>query len=187
MTMPGPYQPHPYQPQPPKPPKPAWWTRPWVVAPVAAFIGLTFGVMTSPPPSDAQPEPTATVTVTTTASPEPAPTVTTTATVTATPKPTEPAPSPTEAAETPAADDLGPRVLAAIDDGMPGGRNDWAKPITDIETISSDTVRVHYQERLTDDEAQQVGRMVRTFTRLAVPELATVVIRDTSGIDRNVF
>lgn len=182
MSMPTmPYNPPPM----PHPPRKPWWKRTWVVATAAGLVGFFLGLPTDSTTADPEPAPTvtATATVTVTAEPEPAPTVT--ETVTAEPA-TQPTPTAQPDASEQPADDLGAAVLAAIDNGMPGGRNAWARPITDIETVSSSTARVHYQEALTDDEAQDVGRKVLTFARFTVPQLETVVIRDTSGIDRNV-
>lgn len=59
--------------------------------------------------------------------------------------------------------------------------------ISDIETMSSSTVRVHVQETMFDEEREQMGRWFFNMTCQEVPELDTVVVNDVSGLDSNHF
>lgn len=123
---------------------------------------------------------------------EAAPTSATTATVTATATPTAAASvikasgAPSSA---PAQESLAAAVDKAITDNSPSGLPTWAMPITKIEDVSSGTIRVYYQENLTDTEAKDVGRKIRTYTAVnaGTAGLGTIVIRDAQGIDHNVF
>lgn len=90
-----------------------------------------------------------------------------------------------------AADNLAAAVQDSIDsqteaaDYIPT----WAYPITGIEGLTSKSIRVHYQEALTDEEAEDVARAVTSFTMNSdgTEDLDTVVVRDTSGVDRNFY
>lgn len=57
--------------------------------------------------------------------------------------------------------------------------------ISDIEGMSGSTVRVHVQEAMSDEEREQMGRWFFNMTCHEVPELDTVVVNDTSGLDSN--
>ncbi|WP_152539227.1 PASTA domain-containing protein [Nesterenkonia sp. AN1] len=57
--------------------------------------------------------------------------------------------------------------------------------ISDIETMSDSTVRVHVQEAMFDEEREQMGRWFFNMTCREVPELDTVVVNDVSGQDSN--
>lgn len=59
--------------------------------------------------------------------------------------------------------------------------------IADIETLNSGTVRVNVQTPLMDDERDMFARWVFNMACSDTPELDTVVINDTSGIDSNHF
>lgn len=61
----------------------------------------------------------------------------------------------------------------------------WA--ITSIDEMNSSTVRVHVQESLSESEKKRTGSWTILMTCSEVPALDTVVVRDTSGIDTNVF
>lgn len=59
--------------------------------------------------------------------------------------------------------------------------------ISNIETMSDSTVRVHVQEAMFDEEREQMGRWFFNMTCQEVPELDTVVVNDVSGFDSNHF
>lgn len=59
--------------------------------------------------------------------------------------------------------------------------------ITGFESIGRSTVRVNVQEPMTDDEEEQMARWFFNMTCQEVPELDTLVVRDTSGVDSNFY
>lgn len=59
--------------------------------------------------------------------------------------------------------------------------------ITSIETINETTIRAHIQETLDDDEAENTARWISQMSCMDVPDTSVVVIRDTSGTDRNYY
>lgn len=158
---------------------------------VLGFIGIViFGLILTavgyePEEPEAQPAPT------TTSAPAPAPTTEPEeAATTQAPEPTtepEPEPEPTEPAE----DELGQRVEQALLDGNVVDDFRQLSPespgfyITEIETLNTSTIRVHLQDSFTDSERDDAARWVFNMSCINVPELDTVVIRDTSGLDSN--
>lgn len=61
----------------------------------------------------------------------------------------------------------------------------WA--VSKIEDVSSGTIRVYVQEDQTDEQAELTARWFMNMTCSDIEELKTVVVRDTSGVDRNHF
>ena len=59
--------------------------------------------------------------------------------------------------------------------------------ITEIEDVSTGTVRVHVQTDADEDELKALGRMVMANVGYTYEELTTVVVRGTDGLDYNVF
>ncbi|GEE02661.1 hypothetical protein nbrc107696_31070 [Gordonia spumicola] len=59
--------------------------------------------------------------------------------------------------------------------------------ITSIDTMGDDTVRVHVQELMSESAKKKTGSWTMKMTCSEVPALDTVVVRDISGIDTNVF
>lgn len=141
--------------------------------------------------ADPGPEPTVTQEVTPTSEPvestEPP----------ATPEPepsTAPAESPTPAAEPePEEESLAERVeqtayeQAMIDSFQDMSMDSPAWAVTKIEDVSAGTVRVYVQLDQTDEEAELTARWFMNMTCGELPELDAVVVRDTSGVDRNHF
>ncbi len=161
----------------PQPTKTPWYKKWWIWAIVAAVIviGGIGNLVNGDQEPQAQP--------TSTTDPAPIPTT------------TEPAPEETpteEPAET--QEPIGDRVRTALltelgvndfPDLLADGRESPLYAIVDIETMYDGTIRVHYQEALTDDQRDEVARHVFNLTAPTVPELDTVVIRDSTGVDSN--
>lgn len=113
------------------------------------------------------------------------------------PETQEPEPEPTTAAaeedEPQAADSLAQRVeeevlgQAMVDSFQDLGADSPAWAITEIEDISTGTIRAHVQDAQTDDQAEQTARWLMNMSCHNIEELTTVVVRDTSGVDRNHF
>lgn len=59
--------------------------------------------------------------------------------------------------------------------------------MTKVEDMHGGTIRVYVQQHLTEDEAKHIGRLVFTLGALHDTDLKTVVVRDTSGVDTNVY
>lgn len=96
----------------------------------------------------------------------------------------EPAPEPSTAPEQVS---LAATVEEAIDQGGIG-RPTWAAPITDVEELDATSVRLHYQESVpTSATAEDLATKVHRFTKAEGAQLDTIVIRDTSGVDTNVY
>lgn len=62
-----------------------------------------------------------------------------------------------------------------------------AYAITEIEGVNSSTVRVHVQQDLDETGEEDLARMVFGLASVDVPDLDTVVIQDTSGVDANFY
>lgn len=78
---------------------------------------------------------------------------------------------------------------AAVDKFSELGSDSPAFAVTKVEDISSGTIRVYVQDSLTDDQSADVARW---FMNMGCGsddslKLDTVVVRDTSGVDRNNF
>lgn len=108
-------------------------------------------------------------------------------------EPTEPVEEEPTETEEPAEpeSDLGEEVkeaalaAAAIDSFQALSSDSIAFYIADFETVSTGTVRVYAQADFTDDEREDLARWVANMTCDPVPDLDTIVVRDTSGIDSN--
>lgn len=57
--------------------------------------------------------------------------------------------------------------------------------ITELEDVTSGTVRMHVQTGLEGEERDQFARWLYNHACSSVPELDTVVVRDTGGVDHN--
>lgn len=181
-----------------KPRKIKWWM--WVVAPFVLLfligaIGAAFGLgqdkddAPHSTPTSSAPTPTPTSSATESEKPvastpteppaeEPKPTVE--------PKPTAiPGPDTEPEPEMSLAATVWDRVQANFPGGMSTESPLYA--VTEVEDISSGTIRVYVQENLTDDGRALVARHMITLGALDDDELQTVVVRDASGIDSNHF
>lgn len=99
---------------------------------------------------------------------------------------TEPAPAPTSSTA-PARSSLAATVEDAINQGGIG-RPTWAAPIVEVEELDASSVRLTYQESLPTDAAREdLATKVHAFTKAEGAQLDTIIIRDTSGVDTNVY
>lgn len=67
-------------------------------------------------------------------------------------------------------------------------REGWTNPvyaITEIEDMGASTVRVYLQENLSDTDRADVARWLFNMTCMEVPEVETIVVQDSTGLDSN--
>lgn len=66
------------------------------------------------------------------------------------------------------------------------GTTSPAYAFTSFDTLNADTIRVHVQDTLTDKAAEHAALWLINMT-CATVDVSTVVVRDTSGVDRNFY
>lgn len=105
---------------------------------------------------------------------------------------TEPAPAVTaaptvEAAPTEQAESLADTVWAAVLENF-GGEVSSGSPlfaVTEVEDVSTGTIRVYVQQNLDDAGRDEIARHTINMGAFNNDELQTVVVRDASGVDSN--
>lgn len=150
-----------------------WWV--WVIAATILIAGVSQGFDTSTP------------TATTPQSAAPTPTETR-ASEAASEQPTE---EPSESAEEEAGPTVAEQVEAAVLDGnavdsfqgLPATSPGFY--VTELEDMGADTIRAHVQEQLADADRERTAHWLANMSCTDVPDLDTIVVRDTSGIDSN--
>lgn len=161
------------------PAKKAWYRRVprwgWVAA-VAAFL-LIGGINNLVNPQQDDPETGST----------PAPTAAAFPTTVPTQAPVvEPEPEPTPTVTTPTVS-LAETVWAAVQANFPGGITSDSPlfAVTDVEDVSTGTIRAFVQENLADDGREEVARHVFNMGAMENTDLTVVVVRDASRRDSN--
>lgn len=174
--------------------KKPWYLRWWAITIAAILVVGVIGAISNAVSGTPEPEPTATA-VAEEPSETPAPQETPTSaepSKSAQPAP-EPAPSSTTIG-TPPVEVVGPlsyTVWTTVVHNLSftGGITTSSPlyPVTKIEDISSDTLRVYVQEDLTRDEEKAVARQIFVFGAPDNTDLQVVVVRDLSGVDKNFY
>lgn len=102
-----------------------------------------------------------------------------------TPNTTTSAPPPEKTPETNTAAEAEANILAGagVENFQQLEATSPGAAITSIENVSPGTVRVYYQEHLTDADRTTLARWVYNMAQLE--DLGTIVIQDASGIDTN--
>ena len=150
-----------------------WWV--WAIAAIILIAGLSQGFNTGTP------------TAVPTQSAAPTPTETR-ASETASEQPTE---APSESTEEEAGPTVAEQVEAAALTGN-GVESFQGLPATspgfyiaELEDMGAGTIRAHIQELLTDADRERTAHWLANMSCTDVPDLDTIVVRDTSGIDSN--
>lgn len=91
-------------------------------------------------------------------------------------------PEPSESDES-LADEVWENVEANYGGPVPSSSPLFA--VTDVEDVSSGTIRVFVQETLTDAGREEIARQVFSLGAWDLIELDTIVVQDASGVDSN--
>lgn len=96
-----------------------------------------------------------------------------------------PEPTPTEAA--PGAQEVETAILEGngVDSFQGLGATSPGYLISEIEDVSTGTIRVYLQDALTEAEQEDAAKWVINMSCTEAPGIDTVVTRDVSGIDQN--
>ena len=94
-------------------------------------------------------------------------------------------PEPTPAATS--EDSLAETVWSQVEENFPDGITSSSPlfVVTEVEDVSSGTIRVHVQENLTDEGREEIARHMFNMGAMQNDDLTTVVVRDLSGSDSN--
>ena len=144
-----------------------WWV--WAIAAIILIAGASQGFNTGAP----------------TAAPTPS----------VTPSPVESSSEPTPSESPTETEETGPTVAeqaeAAVLDGnavdsfqgLPATSPGFY--VAELEDMGAGTIRAHVQEQLTDADRERTAHWLANMSCTSVPDLDTIVVRDTSGIDSN--